>query len=140
MSVRVHERGAQKLTVLTKAIELAEYTLQVTRNENTFPKRLRWQLTNRIVDAALGICEYVRKGNAIRVEREEDFVRRREYQQQAREQAEWLITLIDMAYRSTGSLSGDRAEHWAGLVVELEALLSAWRKSDVDAWRRKSKE
>lgn len=140
MSVRVGDRGEQKLTVLTKAIQLADHTLTVTRNENTFPKRSRWQLTNKIVEAALDVAECIRKGNCIRVDKETDFLRRREYQQKARESAEWLITLIDLAYRNLGTISGDKADYWIGLVIEVEELLSAWRKSDADAWRKKQKE
>lgn len=139
MSVPVYRRGEQKLTVLTKAIELADYTLTITRNESTFPKRSRWQLTNRIVSAALDVVEFIRKANTVRVEREEDFVRRRAYQQQARECAEWLITLADLAYRNMTTIGGERIEYWVNLIVEVENLLAAWRKSDADAWRKKQK-
>ena len=140
MSVRVGDRGEQKLTVLTKAIQLAEHTLTVTRNENVFPKRSRWQLTNRIVTTALDVAECIRKANAIRVDKESDYIRRREYQQRARENAEWLVTLIDLAYRNLGTIGGDKADYWIGLVIEVEDLLSAWRKSDADTWRKKQKE
>ena len=140
MSVPTYKRGEQKLTVLTKALALADHTLTKTRNEKLFPKRSRWQLTNRIVTAALDIAEAVRKGNSIRVECEQDFLRRRAYQQQAREAAEWLATLLDMAYRNLGTLSGQEAEYWLGLIIDLEDLLSAWRKADADAWRKRQKQ
>ena len=95
MSVPKGKRGEQKLAVLTKAIELADYTVTICKNEKLFPKRDRWILTNRIVNSAFDVAEAVRKGNSIRVVREEDYLRRREYQQSAFESAETLITFID---------------------------------------------
>ena len=136
MSVPVGKRGHGKLEVLTKAIELAEYTLTVCKNEDVFPKRERWILTSRIVNEALDILTYVRKGNSIRVETQNDFERRREYQQRAFENCENLITLMDLALRH-GNLDARRAEHWTGLILEVEGLLSAWRRSDREAWRKR---
>ena len=139
MSVPKSKRGQGRLEVLTKALDLVDYTIVICKNEKNFPKRDRWILTNRIVEAVLDVAENIRKGNTIRVDREEDFIRRREYQQQATESAEWALTLIDIAYRNLGIESG-RVEYWTGLVLEVERLISAWRKSDRDTWNRKQKE
>lgn len=138
MSVPQSKRGEQKLAVLTKARFLADYTLGICSNEKVFPKRQRWTLTNRIIETALGILECVRKGNTIQVNLECDYLRRREYQQQAMEHAEWMLTLIDLA-KEHFSLEVKRVEYWTGLVVELEALITAWRTSDRNAWNKKSK-
>lgn len=136
VSVPKAKRGEGKLEVLTKALDLADYTITVCKNEKSFPKRDRWIITNRIVEAVISIVECVRKANTIRMEREEDFLRRRQYQQEAMEHAEWALTVIDIAYRNLG-LESSRVEHWTGLILEVERLLSAWRKSDRDAWRKK---
>ena len=136
MSVPTYKRGEQKLTVLTKAIGLAEYTITICKNEKSFPKRDRWIITNRIVTCALNIAENVRKANTIHVTNDDDFARSREYQQSAMEDAEWMLTLIELAYRNL-SLETSRVEHWTDLVVEVETLISAWRKSDRDAYRKK---
>lgn len=138
MSVPKSRRGQGRLEVLTKALDLADYTITVCKNEKNFPKRDRWILTNRIVEAVLDIAENIRRGNTIRVEREEDFLRRREYQQKATESAEWALTLIDIAYRNLG-IETARVEYWTGLVLEVERLISAWRKSDRDAWNNRQK-
>lgn len=136
MSVPKSKRGYQKLEVLTKALDLANYTITVCKNEKNFPKRDRWIVTNRIVTTALDICENIRKGNTVRVEYEEDFLLRRAYQQTAMENCEWMLTLLDLAYRNLG-MEENRLEYWTGLILEVEALLSKWRKSDRDNWREK---
>lgn len=138
MSVPKSRRGQGRLEVLTKALDLVDYTITICKNEKNFPKRDRWILTNRIVEAVLDIAENIRKGNTIRVEREEDFIRRREYQQKATESAEWALTLIDVAYRNIG-IESSRVEFWTGLALEVERLISAWRKSDRDAWNNRQK-
>ena len=139
MSVPAGKRNEQKLTVLTKARGLCDYTLTICSNENQFPKRQRWTLTNRIVDASLNLMECIRKANTIQVVRECDFLRRREYQQKAMEHAEWMLTLIDLA-KTHFSLESKRVEYWTGLVLELETILSAWRSSDRNAWEKKQKQ
>lgn len=138
MSVPKAKRGEGRLEVLTKALELADYTRQVCKSEKTFPKRDRWLLTQRIVSESLEIAMHIRKGNTIRVERESDFLERRQHQQEAMESCEWLLTLVDMAYRDPDiGVDGKRAEYWTGLVLEVERLISGWRKADRDAWRKK---
>lgn len=138
MSVPKSKRGYQKLEVLTKAIALADYTITVCKNEKNFPKRDRWIITNRIVTAALDICESVRKGNAVRVEYEDDYLLRRAYQQTATENCEWMLTLLDISYRNLG-MEEKRLEYWTGLILEVEAMISKWRRSDRDSWREKQR-
>ena len=139
MSVPKARRGQGKLEVLTKAIELADYTRPICKAEKIFPKRDRWNLTQRIVNEALEIAMHIRKGNSIRVETEEDFQERRRHQQQAAESCEWLLTMVDMALRDPDiGVDGRRAEHWTGLVLEVERLIAGWRKADRDAWRKKT--
>lgn len=136
MSVPTYRRGKQKFEVITKALGLADYTLKICKNEKHFPKRDRWLLTSKIVDSVMHITECVRKANAIRIITEEDYNRRRTLQMQSYEECEWLLTLIDISYRNL-NLASDRVEYWSKLVVELEALISSWRKSDRDNYKKK---
>ena len=136
MSVPRAKRGTGRLAVLTKALDLTDYTVTICKNEKNFPKRERWILTNRIVNTTLDLVSDIRKGNTVRVENDGDYLRRRTYQQSATENAEILLTYIDIAYRNL-HLDSDRVEHWTGLVLEVEALISAWRKSDRDTWHKK---
>lgn len=129
MSVLVNQRGEQKLEVVTKAIALADYTIQICKNEKNFPKRDRWILTSKITNLSLDIVTGVRKANDVRVTSREDYIFRRQLQVEAAGNCEALLTLIDIAYRNLG-LESRRVEYWTGLIIELEKLISKWRKSD----------
>lgn len=50
MSVVESKREEGELRALTKARELAVYTIRICCNENNFPKRYRWCITNKVVD------------------------------------------------------------------------------------------
>ena len=49
MSVPKSLRSEGKLRVITKANELAAYTIKICSNENCFPKRYRWCLTSKML-------------------------------------------------------------------------------------------
>ena len=55
MSVVKSKRDEGRLLVLTKANELATYTIKICSNEKNFPKHYRWCITSKIVDAAVEI-------------------------------------------------------------------------------------
>jgi len=129
MSVPVGRRGQQKLGVITKAIDLADYTITICKNEANFPKRERWILTQKIVNLALDTLTDVRKANSVHVVLAEDLVYRRQLQVDAFANLEALLSLIDVAYRNLG-LETRRVEYWTGLIVDLENFISKWRKSD----------
>lgn len=48
MSVVESKREEGELRALTKARELAVYTIRICCNENNFPKRYRWCITNKV--------------------------------------------------------------------------------------------
>ena len=134
MSVPVYKRTEQKLEVITNAINLAKHTMRLTHNEKHFPKRYRWMITQKIVNTALDIVTNVRKANNIRIEEKSDLLQRRQYQIDALNDCETLLTLIEIAY-SMFNLESGSVEYWTGLIVKQEQLISKWRKSDRDRHR-----
>lgn len=140
MSVLKSKRKPGRLQVLTKAAELARYTIEITSNEKNFPKRHRWQLTQRILDDAMGIYCCIRMANSVRpvqITLEDDFRYRLAQQRAAHAHVESLLGLMEIAYE-VFSIDGGRIEHWTGLVVEVDRLLLAWRKSDRENFKRMS--
>ncbi len=134
MSVPVYKRTEQKLEVITNAINLAKHTMRLTHNEKHFPKRYRWMITQKIVNTAIDIVTNVRKANNIRIEEKSDLLQRRQYQIDALNDCETLLTLIEIAY-SMFNLESGSVEYWTGLIVKQEQLISKWRKSDRDRHR-----
>lgn len=129
MSVIKAERDEGKLQVLTKARDMMAYTITVCKNEKHFPKRDRWILTQHVTGEAIQATMCIRRANAVRVEKYEDYKYRRSQQVKAYSHLEALLTLIEVAYNVL-SLSHDRVEYWTGLILEVEAFLQKWMRAD----------
>ena len=129
MSVVKSKRDEGRLLVLTKANELATYTIKICSNEKNFPKRDRWLLTQRIVEQATMAYTDARKANAVKVVTMEDYKLRREYQMRCRCDLEALLGLIEIAYMAL-RLDGGRVEYWTKCAMDCEDKLANWRTSD----------
>ena len=135
LAVIKSKRKAGKLEVLTKVIRLCAYTITICKNEEHFPKRNRWILTQPIVSESLSLLTCIRRANSVRVETQADYDYRRGQQVEAYAHAESLLTLIELAYACL-NLEHERVEYWTGLVLEVEMLLQAWRRSDKETHTR----
>jgi len=129
LAVPEGKRSKSKLEVQTKAIELAKYTITICSNEKHFPKRYRWCLTSKIVDAATEIVGDINTANSIYVTTKGDYELRRKYQTNALAYTARILGLIQLAYVQF-SIDGKRIKHWTQLVVDVRELLKMWRKSD----------
>lgn len=134
MSVVKSKRGEGQLVVITKAEELAEYSVKICKNEKHFPKAFRWCFTMKIVDEAVSIYTLIREANTIFVMTKEDYSLRRRKQLEALSLTDSLLGLIDLAKRVYG-LDSDRVEHWALLVKNVSKPLCKWLKSDEERYK-----
>ena len=134
MSVPKTQRGEGQLVVITKAEELAEYTVKICKNEKHFPKAFRWCFTHKIVDEAVSIYCLIREANSIYVYNQDDFALRRSKQIEALALTDSLLGLIDLAKR-VYDLEGSRVEHWANLIKDVRNPLRQWRKSDEQRYK-----
>lgn len=129
MSVVLSKRDTTELTVVTKSRELAKYTITICSNNENFPKKYRWCLTSKIVDAAITISNEIIEANSIYIDSEESLNKRKDHQTEAMCKIHSLLSMIDLAYVTFG-IESSRIEYWTGLVLEVQALLRNWRKSD----------
>lgn len=134
MSVVKSKRGEGQLVVLTKSSELAAYSIKICSNEKCFPKRYRWCITSKIVDAAVEISNNAVMANSVFVKDEFDYKLRKQYQTKALSSTYALLSMIDMAYRVFGIEAG-RIEHWTRLTVEVQTMLRNWRKTDIERYK-----
>ena len=131
MSVPKSKRSEGELRALTKANELMSYTITICSNENYFPKRYRWALTNRIISTTADITDKIIHANSIRIGKEgdgENLKRRIKMIDEAVELTYVLMNQIQIAYQVFKKLSADRIEYWTAEVVELRALLKGWKR------------
>lgn len=131
MSVVKSKQSEGKLVVITKARDLAEYTLKICANEKTFPKRYRWCLTSKIVENAMNINNGVNMANSVFVRDDTDYILRKRYQTQALAETYALLSMVDIACR-TYSLETARVEHWTRLIYDVQNLIRNWRKAEIE--------
>ena len=131
MSVVESKREEGELRALTKARELAVYTIRICCNENNFPKRYRWCITNKVVETALLINLYIEKANSVRLKNatEVEIEARRKYQTIAIAETYAMTNLISIS-RDLFGLKGDKVEHWTRLVKSVRTLARAWKNSE----------
>ena len=134
MSVVAGKRGEGELKVITVSGDLCDYTLQITNTEKHFPKRYRWSITNRIVQITMDIDDHLIHANSIFVRPDDDsLARRQRYQLEALELTYVLLRNIDRAYRRFG-VGSFNAEHWTGLIRELQRLIRGWYNKDKERY------
>lgn len=129
MTVVKSRRGESEMEVITKARELAKYTIQICNNETNFPKRHRWFTNNRLCDVALDVCGHVYEANGTFVKVSGDYKIRRANQVEALNKIERLLLNMTIAYELF-HVDAKRVDHWTGLVIEVQRLVRAWRDSD----------
>ena len=134
MSVVAGKRGEGDLKVITVSGDLCDYTLQITSNEKHFPKRYRWNITNRIVDITMQIDDHLIYANAVYVRPDDgSLLRRQQHQLQALELTYVLLRNIDRAYRRLG-IESSRIEYWTGIIRNLQRLIRGWYTKDKERY------
>jgi len=134
MSVPKNKRTEGELAVITKARDLRLYTLKICSNENNFPKRYRWCLTNNIVSMVNDITDLIISANAVKVDFTQDKYRRLERQKTALELTESLLDNISVAYELF-QLKSNSVEYWTRKVDDVQKLLRAWIRSDTERYK-----
>ncbi len=134
MAVPEGKRTESKLEVLIKARELALYTSTVCNNNKIFPKRDRWLLTNKIVEASLVILEEVATANSIYVASPSDYIMRRDCQTKAFAYTSRILALIELAYMKY-NFEDNRIVHWTRLCTDTRNLIRKWKKSDASRFK-----
>lgn len=134
MSVVAGKRGEGDLKVITVSGDLCDYALQITSNEKHFPKRYRWNITNRILQITFDIDDHIIYANSVYVrEGDGSLLRRQTHQLEALELTNVLLRNIDRAYRRLG-IDSDRIEFWTGQIKELQRLIRGWYRKDKERY------
>lgn len=130
MSVVKSQREEGKLAVITKAGELATYTIHICSNEKNFPKRYRWCITAKIVECAVNISNLCNMANSVFVRDDDDYLLRKHYQTEALAETYAMLNMIDIGYRTFG-IDSDKIEYWTRLVYDVQNLIRSWKKKEL---------
>lgn len=136
MSVPKSQRNEGEMSVITLAKNLVVYTMRMCSNEAYFPKRYRWCLASKMVEAAVEISNYITKANSVYVKDDADYSLRKSFQTQAIANTYSLLSMIQIAYQAFG-IEKMKVEQWTGLTVEVQNKLRNWRKSDSDRYMKR---
>ena len=116
-----------ELKVILKAKELAEHTLRVTSNCNTYPKKYRFSLVDKMQNKSLEIYGYLHEANRTDLKL---FGRERsEMQTKAILNCEILLFYIELSYK-LNIINDRRMEYWSKMVSDIKHMAIAWRSKD----------
>lgn len=128
MSVIVSKRSETKLAFLDTAEKLAVHTMTICSNEKHFPKRYRWCLTSKIVDAAVNVVALANKANAIYPTGRDEIRLRLRYVNEAIAEVSSLLSLIPVAAKMFQiDLQSKAVAYWLEVATYEKTLLMKWR-------------
>lgn len=116
-----------ELKVIIKAKDLAEHTLRVTSNCNTYPKKYRFSLVDKMQNKSLEIYEYLHEANRtdLKLYRRE----RSELQTKAITYCDELLFYIELSMK-LNIINMQRMEYWSKMVKDVKHMSIAWRSKD----------
>lgn len=116
-----------ELKVIIKSKDLAEHTLRVTSNCNTYPKKYRFSLVDKMQNKSLEIYEYLYEANRtdLQLYRKE----RSELQTKAITHCDELLFYIELSMK-LNIINMQRMEYWSKMVKDIKHMAIAWRSKD----------
>ena len=133
MSVVESERGETKMAWWNSVTKLNAYTIKAVTNEKVIPKRYRWMIAQKILDSSMNMLTNAIKANSVYVKEEfkqSDYARRRKFQKLAYAETHTMLTLIDVAYKTFGTINDKKHKTWIGLILVAQTDLKNWIEND----------
>jgi hypothetical protein len=117
------------------AHQVTDYTFDMVTSEKHFPKRYRWCISNKILDKATMIDDYVTLANSIYVRNGDGSkTRRLTYIAKSLELTYSLLNDINRAYRKFG-VNSFNVEHWTGIIMNLQTQLRNWYQGERNRYK-----
>lgn len=129
MSVPETERGKGKFDVLIKANDLATYTIRITKNPKVFLPEYQTALTDDIIRAAKNVFIHAWTANNIRVVERDDWAERKRLQEQAAQECNNLLALIQIA-KPVYHLKAKRVKYWGQKIIDARNAIRDWKAGD----------
>ncbi|MBN2001196.1 diversity-generating retroelement protein Avd [candidate division KSB1 bacterium] len=111
--------ATQEMVIFTRSFDFLSWLLPATNN---FPRAHRHSFTQRLLDAAFDLREYLEEAN------HRSGPARRERLDRADEALERVRVYIRLALRWKW-LTGGQYQHVAGMITEIGRLLGGWKRS-----------
>lgn len=123
------EKKIRRFSVVVAAKDLAVHTIQITSNENFFPRRYRLTFTNKMIDKALSIVTLLTEANEIIPSTQKEYELRCCYQKNALAAYKSLEVMIDISKRLF-NLPDRKIEYWSKLLFKARNAAVEWYQGD----------
>ena len=134
MSVPESQRGKGKFDVIINALYLAQYTITITKNKNTFLPEYQSALTDDLIRSAKDIYINAWKANNIRVTSQEDWKERKHLQELSILECNSLLATMQLA-KKIFHLKSKRIKYWGELTIKAREGIRAWKESDTKRYK-----
>lgn len=129
MSVPETKRRTGKLEVLVKVLEVTKYTNLKLSNQKKCDPKFDYVLGDDIKKTSRDIYRHCWGANSIRVTDKSTRDARKKLQQQAVQDCNELLMLIDMA-QATYHFSSKSVEYWGRITIVARDSIRKWRDAD----------
>lgn len=131
LSVVEPARHKGRMEVHVKAQALAAYTALILKNPKVFDPEVDTELVNRIRNCAYDI--YAKSWSANKIKADTNKINREmryRTQEEAIRLCDEMLAYIGIA-KAVFHLRKKRMKYWSGMIMNVRALLQAWKESDV---------
>lgn len=129
MSVPEGMRSKSRFEVIEQARDLAEYTVNIMKNDKKFPPRLLELIGKNYAWSAIEIFNLCFEANLIRVTSRSLWVERKRLQEKADRACVVLLADISLGAK-VFKLPVKRFEYWSSMVIKTLNLIRAWKEAD----------
>ena len=124
-----------ELTIVCKAKDLVNHTLQLTNNTKLFPKKVRFTLCQRMQNISIQILHDIIAANEIFPRTVAEAQVRLDLQKEVLTNCKVFLNFLDIALEQ-GYIDIRRCEYWTGLTTDEKNLAASWRKKDTERFRQ----
>lgn len=124
-----------ELTIICKAKDLVNHTLQLTNNTKLFPKKVRFTLCQRMQNLSIQILHDIIAANEIYPRSVAEMNTRLDLQKEVLTNCKVFLNFLDIALEQ-GYIDIRRCEYWTGLTTDVKNLAASWRKKDAERFRQ----
>ncbi len=126
MSVPESERQKGELVALSKALEVATYSIKIMANQSKFDSRYDAVLANDLKSSALAVYKYAWFAHDLHVTDKDTLQVKTELQLRSIQACSELLVYVNIAHMIY-HLKSKRAEYWMKLILDCRQLLRDWR-------------
>ena len=124
-----------ELTIICKAKDLVNHTLQLTNNTKLFPKKVRFTLCQRMQNLSIQILHDIIAANEIYSRTVAEMNTRLDLQKEVLTNCKVFLNFLDIALER-GYIDIRRCEYWTGHTTDVKNLAASWRKKDAERFRQ----